>query len=182
MPSTTGLSTQTERELREVAVPLSAIKESRSADAKTVLRLRQDTIKMTDDREVGRWRGSNTRLVRASEVPVVPPTEIAWLADRGDLSNSFGYSRPENQERAAHMVQYVQDDGFALFGEPYDITWFIDGWEARINHRARLTDERIILMPGFTDLEHGAITETIFFIRATVAQYKAWLENKVLRA
>jgi hypothetical protein len=198
MASNRTPSAQTLKEIHDITRPLAAIIKERSALIDQIERLRDDLITMTDDREVGRFRGEKTRLKKAWEqkvtlsvetegvtLPVekeelILPTEADWLEKAQQLSKTFAFHYEAGQRRAAHMIEYAQQEGFQLLDGVDNIDWFLQGWQARINHRLRFTDDRFILGLGTIVSKKEGVTPTIFFNRVSIADYTDWIEANAL--
>jgi len=181
-------SHQTERELREVTRPLAAIMHHRAGLETDVLRLREDTIKMADDREVGRFQAEKNRLKKAAtkpkvegapEQPVVVnlPTEAEWLDACGNLAQTFYYKNAAaGQTKAIHMIDYASQEGYRLLDGDASILWFVQGWEHRINQRLQYGTQRVKLTLGTMETKKNGVTATIYFEMVTVTEYEAWLQ------
>lgn len=170
-------SAQTQREIREIGLPIEAIRSLHVASKSLTTRLRGDTIKMADDRVVGRHRGENSRLrtnARRSKKRFEPISEIDWIDKCKTLGGTFHYSHKVQLQRGAHMVNYASNEAYQLIGESFSLEWFIRGWELRINHRNRLTDQRIVV--GFGRLKEEDVDEMVIFRKVTVDEYTVWVE------
>jgi hypothetical protein len=173
-------SAQTLREIREIGLPIQAIRKDRESIKLRAPRLRADLIKITDDREVGRYRGEMRRrkhAAMAEDKEIVLPTEAEWLEECGELTKSFNFSYPVGQRRAAHMIEYAQDEAFLLLDGKEGIDWLLQGWEERINKRLAHTDQRVILGLGTAKSRENGVTETVYFTVVPVAEYDAWIQS-----